>query len=351
VSAHFDSLEEFLNELSKAKDEVDLLRQLANILTVRFGIAKMIFVDGTPGARKTINLQKSVITVPNVMTVNDRLMQDLKDFVRTHEKNSCEEKEGFTQLILGGKDHCVAIFPTHIEKKSTYLVWEALPGDPDLRLLDQFIRLAQRECRWYGRLQSANSLIYRDDLTGLYNHRFLDVALDQEMKRVRRFGGSFSILFIDLDNFKKVNDRYGHLVGSSILKQVASRLHHTVRDVDIVIRYGGDEYNVILIGASLAQGLMVGERIRKNIADQLYYTPDGQQIRMSVSIGVAACPETSSDKMTLLKVADESMYRSKRSGKNRVSVLITQDNPELLERELSAAVKGGKHGRIAKEAP
>jgi two-component system, cell cycle response regulator len=168
------------------------------------------------------------------------------------------------------------------------------------------------------RFASARNLLYIDELTGLFNYRYLDLALDRELKRAERYGSSVALLFIDLDLFKGVNDTHGHLIGSRVLGEVGSLLRKSVRDVDLVIRYGGDEYTIILVETDAESAAHVAERIRVTIERHSFIADEGYDIHLSACIGYACFPEDTQSKLELLEVADKAMYRGKFSGRNRV---------------------------------
>jgi diguanylate cyclase (GGDEF)-like protein len=164
----------------------------------------------------------------------------------------------------------------------------------------------------------AKDLLFIDDVSGLYNHRYLDIALEREMKRLERYASHLAVLFMDVDSFKQVNDKYGHLVGSNVLAQFGALIKKSVRDVDIVIRYGGDEYTAILVETPCATAGLVAERIRRQVEAHHFSGPEGQTIRLTCSIGYACCPDDTVSKDVLLELADKAMYVGKTSGKNRV---------------------------------
>ena len=143
--------------------------------------------------------------------------------------------------------------------------------------------------------------------------------MDSEIRRHQRFHSPFSLLFIDLDNFKDVNDQFGHLTGSSVLRQVGAEIKAAVRDVDIIIRYGGDEFVVVLLGTNSHQAWLAAERIRNRV-HRHDFRAEGTKasLKVTTSIGIACCPEHGSDKSTIIRIADETMYSAKKSGKNRV---------------------------------
>jgi len=164
----------------------------------------------------------------------------------------------------------------------------------------------------------AKDMLFIDDLSGLYNQRYLEVALEREMKRIERYSAQLAIIFLDMDSFKQVNDTYGHLVGSRLLKEMGGLLKKTVRDVDVVIRYGGDEYTIILVETSPEVAGVVAERIRAMVEAHPFLETEGYSIRLTCSIGYSCCPEDTQSKEELLEMADQAMYAGKGSGKNCV---------------------------------
>ena len=175
-----------------------------------------------------------------------------------------------------------------------------------------------------GRLQQVQNLAYLDDLTHLYNVRYLDLALDRSVAGAR----PFTVLFMDLDRFKQVNDQHGHLSGSALLVEVARVLRSCVRDEDVVVRYGGDEYVLLLDGIDSGGGLKVAERIRRAIEDHRYLSREGARVRVTASIGLASWPEHASSKAELLDLADRAMYRGKRTTRN-VVYMASKDLPPV----------------------
>lgn len=171
----------------------------------------------------------------------------------------------------------------------------------------------------------ARDMLYIDDLSGLYNHRYLEVALSRELKRVERYPSHFTVLFLDIDSFKLVNDRYGHLVGSRILKEVGQVLRKSVREVDTVIRYGGDEYTIILIETAADAAAGIAERIRATVAAARFPVGEGESVSITCSVGYACCPEDATTAQHLLNLADQAMYRGKACGKNSICRLATNE--------------------------
>ncbi len=167
-----------------------------------------------------------------------------------------------------------------------------------------------------------------DSLTRLPNRRYLFTLGEREVKRVHRFGHSLAALMLDIDHFKRINDTYGHAIGDEVLARVAERLGRVVRNIDIVGRYGGEEFGVLLPEASLADALEVGERLRKAVGEQLIQTSGGG-IAVTISVGVAEWRDDMDDLTELLDVADQGLYMAKQAGRNRVRS-IQNANPSLM---------------------
>jgi len=166
----------------------------------------------------------------------------------------------------------------------------------------------------------AKILTITDDLTNVFNYRYLNNILDRELVRAQRLNSSMSVLFLDLDSFKEVNDQHGHLLGSKILVELAGLLKGAVRKVDAVARYGGDEYIVVLTDTNSKGAMIVAERIRQMVEDYTFTESEGYPIKLTVSIGVASYPEHGVTKVELLHLADEAMYKGKYGRKNIVYV-------------------------------
>lgn len=165
-----------------------------------------------------------------------------------------------------------------------------------------------------------------DGLTGLYNHRYFIQRLHEESARVVRHGGKFSIIMFDLDHFKEVNDRYGHLSGDAVLREVARLLQEAVRGVDSVARYGGEEFALLLPETTAGGAHIVAERIRMEVANHpfvevtLKEKEQKRPIVVTISGGIAAFPLHSEETVELIWKADTALYSAKQSGRNRILV-------------------------------
>ena len=166
------------------------------------------------------------------------------------------------------------------------------------------------------RLSQARQDAITDYLTGLYNHRYLHERLGEELERARDRNGRLSLLFLDIDQFKSFNDRFGHSAGDTALRTVAGIIDHSVRKVDMAARYGGEEFVVALVDTDTAGALEVAERIRHAVAAARIHPYDAT---LSVSTGVATFPDDAEIKEELIDKADYAMYLAKRGGRNRVT--------------------------------
>jgi diguanylate cyclase (GGDEF)-like protein len=169
----------------------------------------------------------------------------------------------------------------------------------------------------------------RDPLTNLYNQRVFWELIESEVLRSSRHGDKFSLLLIDADNFKSVNDSYGHGAGDSLLQMVVGAIRGAIRDDDLLSRYGGDEFAAILPETDMAAGEAVARRILDAVAAVNMAAPDGAAITSSVSIGIATYPDHAKGMKDLFLVADNMMYRAKAEGKNRVVVPSEEDVVEV----------------------
>jgi two-component system cell cycle response regulator len=155
-------------------------------------------------------------------------------------------------------------------------------------------------------------------VTEVYNARYLLEAMDREIRRAERYGSELSVLFLDLDRFKLVNDHHGHLVGSQALRQLSQVLGQCVRQVDTLARYGGDEFTIVLVGTSEETGTEIAERIRRIVAETPFEAGPDQLVRLTCSVGVSTYPTHGRTREALLDAADKAMYRAKSKGRNRI---------------------------------
>jgi len=168
-------------------------------------------------------------------------------------------------------------------------------------------------------LKHSEELSVTDDLTKLYNSRFLNSCLLREVHRARRYRSQVSLIFLDLDGFKNVNDQHGHLAGSRALVEVGAVIRNMVREIDLVCRFGGDEFTVILPQTGPEGARIIADRIRCRLEETVFLETFSLAVRLTASFGVATFPDHTDSEKGLIQKADEAMYRVKGSGKNAIA--------------------------------
>lgn len=191
----------------------------------------------------------------------------------------------------------------------------ASPSKEELEKIERMSRYFLEKMQTISELRG---LSHTDDLTGLFNQRYLEVILEREISLAKRNNTEFSVLFLDLDHFKNVNDSHGHLIGSRLLSEVGEEIKRALRDSDITFRYGGDEFVMILSHTGLEAAIMVAERVRMQIEKKRFLAKENLEIRLTASIGVANVPLHAGTKQQILKAADEALYGVKKAVRNKV---------------------------------
>jgi diguanylate cyclase (GGDEF)-like protein len=163
--------------------------------------------------------------------------------------------------------------------------------------------------------QKTRELSITDEVTPLHNHRYFHQALDRELKLVNRYGSTLSLVFVDLDRFKPINDQYGHLRGSRTLREVGFLIRAAVRETDIPARYGGDEFVVVLPQTDGDSARVLAEKLRRLVEGHTFLQEEGINARLGVSLGVATYPDEAKTKEALIRLADSRMYEDKGSRK------------------------------------
>jgi two-component system, cell cycle response regulator len=203
------------------------------------------------------------------------------------------------------------------------LLYASAMADERIALAPFLVRHVAMALRNLGRMAEVEDLIYLDPLTHLFNSRYLETTLRRVFEGLTDESPPFAVLFLDLDYFKSINDTHGHLVGSRVLVEVARVLKSVLREHDIVCRWGGDEFVILLKGTDSGTALKVAERIRRSIEVHNFLAREGLSVRLTTCIGVASFPEHAVDQSALLDFADRAMYRGKKGGRNVIYLAST----------------------------
>jgi diguanylate cyclase (GGDEF)-like protein len=158
-------------------------------------------------------------------------------------------------------------------------------------------------------------LAYLDGLTGIFNRRYFEMRIAEEIDRARRFDSGMAVIMVDIDQFKRLNDEFGHLLGDEVLRQVSSIFYQQVRKIDVVCRYGGEEFAILLSQTNLIHAVGVAEKLRRLVEGWQF---PGVPRQVTISCGAASYPDHGTSRDDLVKAADAGLYAAKQAGRNRV---------------------------------
>jgi diguanylate cyclase (GGDEF)-like protein len=245
------------------------------------------------------------VVVPDVSS-------DTRFFSQVDEKTKTATRS-IVAVPVRYRDHCLGVIEL-VNCVSTEGFHER-----DLALLEalaDFAAIALENARHVKRI---HELTITDDCTSLYNARHMDFILETEVYRSQRYGYEFSLVFIDLDHFKSVNDTHGHLVGSNLLAEVGAMIKIACRRIDFAFRYGGDEFVIVLPQSNKESAFIVARRLHRMISETAWLASEGLNIHITASVGVASYPSDAQTKVELLHLADEAMYLVKNTTRDAVA--------------------------------
>jgi len=290
LQTHFSFQTGYLFLLKEKEEHQSLVEQIDQIY-------------GLKGSEKSPH-EKEVILKMNPHDI--LYLREVMEEAQAHREAFQGKTFPFTAIPLWGKDQLIAI-----------LVCEYLhPEDAEkFIILSRQLALAIQKVDLYEKIQE---LAITDGLTRLYSRRYFLERLIEELERSKRHNLPLSFMMADIDHFKDKNDRFGHLVGDVILREVSDLLKENVREVDLIGRYGGEEFAIALPDTGIEEALRVAERIRKGIEEKPFSAYD-QKTDLTLSIGIGSYPTDGESVVDLVEAADSALYHAKASGRNRIA--------------------------------
>ena len=188
-------------------------------------------------------------------------------------------------------------------------------GEADLQSLESVTDICATAIQNAHYVERVKQLAYLDGLTGIFNRRFFELRIMEEIERARRYGTGMAVIMADIDQFKPLNDEFGHLLGDEVLRQVSSLFHQQLRKIDVVCRYGGEEFGILLTQTSAQYAVSVAEKLRKMVESWQF---PGVPRRVTISAGAAAFPDHGTTRDELVRAADTGLYTAKQAGRNRI---------------------------------
>jgi len=187
--------------------------------------------------------------------------------------------------------------------------------DGDLQSLESVADICATAIQNAHYVERVKQLAYLDGLTGIFNRRFFELRIIEEIERARRYETGMAVIMADIDQFKRLNDEFGHVLGDEVLRQVSSLFHQQLRKIDVVCRYGGEEFGILLTQTNAKHAMKIAEKLRKMVEGWLF---PGVPRMVTISAGAAAFPEQGTTRDELVRAADSALYAAKQAGRNKV---------------------------------
>ena len=308
-----------IHELMAMTDEEAVSERVARSALNLIGLPTAVLLLHDP------RLERYVVSFSN-----DPSYQETGDFLSGVPPDLLQRALASGEFYAYDTEAHLVVVPLQVDQDLIGVIRAPVPNGHDLDLstfapMSRYLKAVVQVLGNVYQLTRSRDLAMRDDLTKAFNRRFFESYLDEEIERARRYGSVFSIIFLDLDDLKTVNNFFGHLTGSRTLQEVAKRILNAVRGIDKVVRFGGDEFCIILPQTDSEQAAAVANRVRRSIADSSFKLEPEIEISVTASFGIATYPTHAMAKEDLIRQADLAMYRVKSSTKNAIGVAAVED--------------------------
>jgi len=301
----------------------DLLTRVCSVIQLAFQVSQvslMLREDGDlvmrafhgeltpcfpPGGRFPVSQQPWAQILESSDTVLERDLGATPEHTRLFKE--CASRLSIPMISFG---QTLGVLTLHSNKVDAF-------REGELQSLESVADICANSIQNAHYVERVKQLAYLDGLTGIFNRRFFELRINEEIERARRYETNMSVIMADIDQFKQLNDEFGHLLGDEVLRQVSSIFHQQVRKIDVVCRYGGEEFALLLTQTSVEQGFAVAEKLRKVIEKWQF---PGVPRAITISAGVAAFPAHGRNRDELVRAADSGLYQAKQAGRNRVCI-------------------------------
>jgi len=323
VSQHskLEKLVQLLHQFILSTKQQDVLRSLLHELPKFLGLSSMEIV--VFNARITYGVWDQGSEQITLMELDSRDKTSLPQWLLGQMTREIRQVQDSLIIPIVSDSDIIAVMKLSRNSKFSF-------NDDEIRFMEAIANQTALALERIKLISFLENLSVTDALTGIANRRHFEWRLSEEIERARRYLYPLSALMLDLDNFKRINDTYGHIVGDVVLKQVAQRLRDALRRTDFLARYGGEEFVILAPQTPSDKVFILAERLRRVISESPIKVDENLSLQITISIGVAVFPDHAQNESELVKAADVALYKAKQSGKNRVCMF----EPEL--------VKGGE---------
>ncbi len=256
-----------------------------------------------PGGRFSINQEPWSRVISGSGTLIEKDLSAAPESLRLF--NECASRMSIPLISFG---QTLGVLSLHSSQRNAF-------RESELQSLESVADICANSIQNANYVERVKQLAYLDGLTGIFNRRFFELRIMEEIERARRYGSGMAVVMADIDQFKRLNDEFGHLLGDEVLRQVSSLFHQQLRKIDVVCRYGGEEFAILLTQITTRQAIAIAEKLRRMV--ESFQFP-GVPRTITISAGVAAFPVHGRTRDEMIRAADSGLYAAKQAGRNRV---------------------------------